>query len=110
MDKNELIFFGIIIILYIICALTLNLPVFIHYVFIAIILIVLLIAILLKYQQKLENKPISKIFNILAAIFLALYIICVICESCYQITLIDSTILLIPFFGALVIGWFFKKE
>ena len=110
MDKNELMFFAVIIILYVICAFTIDIPPFIHYVFLAIILIVLLIAILLKYQQKFENKKIYKISNILAAVFLASYVTCTICETYYHTELIDSAILLIPFFGALVVGWFFKKE
>ena len=110
MDKNEIIFFAVIIIAYILCALTLNIPTFAHYIFIGLILIILAITILLKYQQKYKNEQIRKTFAILAIIILALYVICIISKSWYHKTLIEPSILLIPFFGALVISWFFKNS
>jgi predicted PurR-regulated permease PerM len=111
MDKNEMIFFAIVIVAYLLCAFMLNIPVFIHYVFIALILIVILATIVRKYKQKIEIEKISKISTILALIFLVIYIICTIYETIYQKTLImDSAIILIPFFGALVVSWIFKKE
>jgi hypothetical protein len=111
MERNEIIFFAILIIAYVLCALMLDMPPFIHYIFIAIIAIVLVIAVLLRYQQKFENRQIGKVFNIIALISLILYVITSISETYFKKTLIiDSTIFIIPLFGALVVGWFFRKE
>ncbi len=110
MERNELIFLAIIVIAYILCSLTLNMPKLVHYIFICLILIILAVTILQKYQKKLNNEQISKISYILAAIFLALYIICFVSEIWYHTKLIDSSILLIPFFGSLVVSWFFKNS
>lgn len=111
MEKSEIIFFAIIIAAYLLCAFTLNMPTFVHYIFIAMILIVLLITILVRFQDKFKNRQIKKILNILSVVFLALYIICTTYEMAYQKTLVvDSSILLIPFFGSLMLGWFFKNS
>lgn len=111
MEKNEIIFFAIVIIAYLLCAFTLNVPLFVHYAFIALVLLALLAAILVKFREKFENKPINKILIILSAIFLVFYIICVLYETSYQKTLvIDSSIILIPFFGTLILTWFLKKS
>ena len=111
MEKSEIIFFAIVIIAYLICALTLGIPTFVHYVFIAILLVVLIITLSLKYHKKHENKKIGKIFDILAVAFLAFYIISAIFESIYHKALIiDSSILLMPFFAALMLSWFLKNN
>ena len=53
-----------------------------------------------KIQQKYKNEQIRKTFAILAIIILALYVICIISKSWYHKTLIEPSILLIPFFGS----------
>ena len=62
MEKYEILFAILIIIAYIICSLTLKIPIAAHLMFGAILLVVLIIAILLKFKQKYENDKISKIF------------------------------------------------
>lgn len=111
MERNEIIFFAAIIILYAVCAFTLDIPTFVNYIFIAVLIIVLLVSILLKYQHKFNNRKIYDISRALSLIFLASYVICAIYEMCCQKTLpIDSSLLLIPFFGAIVISWFLKNS
>ena len=59
MEKYEILFAILIIIAYIICSLTLKIPIHAHLMFGAILLVVLIIAILLKFKQKYENEKIS---------------------------------------------------
>jgi uncharacterized membrane protein len=111
MEQKEIIFLAIVLIAYIICAFTLDIPAFINYIFLAILLIAILLTVLAKYSKKSENRRIAKTANILALIFLAIYIICAIHEMIYKKALfVDSAVILIPFFGCLAAGWFFKKE
>ncbi len=109
MDKNEIIFFSIVIIAYVLCAFTLNMPIFVHYIFIVLIAVALVISILLKYKDSLENEKISKISNIIAAILLIVFIINTIYEIYYHKTIFDSQLIFLLFFGALVVNWYFRK-
>ena len=111
MEKNEIIFFIILIIAYIISAVTLKIDINIQIMFGIIILIALLIAVILKYHQQLENEKISKASRTVSILLAIFYVITII----YRIfiekpLLIDSTIVLILVFVALFFEWFFKKN
>lgn len=111
MDKNEIIFFAVVIGAYLICTLTLDVPNFVHLMFAILLLAVLIIAIPLKYKQQLENEKIGKILSILSVILLIFYIITTISELWFKKTLfVDSGIFLVLFLIVLIIGWFFKKN
>ena len=111
MEKNEIIFFVIIVLAYFLCALTLDIPLFIHILFIVCILIVLIGGILLKYQQKYENEKICKILNVLLIVFSIFYFASIICEVFYdKILIIDSTFTLILIFILFGCRWFFGKK
>lgn len=111
MDKNEIIFFAVAIMAYVICAFTLNIPVFVHVMFGVLLLIAFIIAIALKYQQQFENEKISKIFYLIAILMLIFYIITTISELWFAKTLvIDSAIFLMLFIITIVIKWFFEKK
>jgi hypothetical protein len=110
MDKNEIIFFGIIIIAYIVCAFRLDIPLFMHIMFGIVLLAVLIIAILLKYKPRFENEKTARIFQMVFIITLIFYAISMISELWYGKTLIvDSGILLLLLLIVIVVNWFFKK-
>ena len=111
MKRNELIFIAVVIIAYIICALTLNIPTFVHEIFIILILALLMITIPLKYKQRLENDKIGKILYLLAIILLIFYIITTISEVWYGKSLIaDSGIFLFSFIIVFAVSWFLRKN
>lgn len=111
MEKSEIIFFAIAIIAYIICALTLDIPLFMHALFLGCIIIILIFVLILKYQQEVENESVYKVLKILIIISSVFYFISVISELFYNKTLfIDSTatfmVIFVLFFGM----WFFGKN
>lgn len=111
MDKTEIIFFAVVIIAYIICAVTLNIPLMITMTFAILLLVILAIAILLKYKNRLENKKISKLFNIISIILLILYIITTILELLYCKPIINNSgIFILLFIPMFFMTWYFKKE
>lgn len=111
MDKNEIIFFAVVIAAYLICTLTLDVPDFVHLMFAILLLAVLIITVPLKYKQQLENEKISKILNILSMLLLISYIITTISELWFKkILFINSGIFLVLFLIVLIVGWFFKKN
>lgn len=110
MNKNEIIFFAIVIFAYILCALTLNIHSSVHMIFGIGLLAILVIAIALKYKPQFENEKISKIFQILAIIMFIFYVMAMISELWFAKKLIiDSGILLLVFIILVLINWFFKK-
>lgn len=111
MEQKEIIFLGIVLAAYVICVFTLEIPAFINYTFLAVLVIAISLALLAKYSKKYEGHKVTRIADVLALVFLALFIICSIHEMLYQkVLFVDSAIVLIPFFACLVISWFFKKE
>ena len=111
MEKSEIIFFAIVILAYVLCAATLEMPLFIHILFIICILIVLIFGIILKYQQKFENDKICKILNVLLVAFTVFYFASIISEVFYNKMLImDSTWTLILIFILFGCRWFFGKN
>ncbi len=108
MEKYEIIFFVIAILAYIICSMTLKIPIYAHLMLGTILSIILILAVLLKLQEKYGKKLIKSI-NIIEIIIFVFYIISVAYETGYQKTLIiDSNIILIPFFGVLMMNVFLK--
>lgn len=111
MDRNEIIFFAIIVIAYLICAFTLNIPQAMNLMLAGLILAIFLIILLVEYSKKFENENITKIARIIIIILVVISII----TSCYEIwfdkTLpMDSTTLFPLFIIALICVWFFKKN
>ena len=108
MEKYEIIFFVFAILAYIICSMTLKIPIYAHLMLGTILSIILILAVLLKLQEKYGKKLIKSI-NIIEIIIFVFYIISVAYETGYQKTLIiDSNIILIPFFGVLMMNVFLK--
>lgn len=108
MEKYEIIFFVIAILAYIICSMTLKIPIYAHLMLGAILSIILILAVLLKLEEK-YGKKLIKFINIIEIIIFVFYIISVAYETGYQKTLIiDSNIILIPFFGVLMMHVFLK--
>ena len=108
MEKYEIIFFVIAILAYIICSMTLKIPIYAHLMLGTILSIILILAVLLKLQEKYGKKLIKSI-NIIEIIIFVFYIISVAYETWYQKTLIiNSNIILIPFFGVLMMNIFLK--
>ena len=108
MEKYEIIFFVIAILAYIICSMTLKIPIYAHLMLGAILSIILILAVLLKLEEK-YGKKLIKFINIIEIIIFVFYIISVAYETGYQKTLIiDSNIILIPFFGVLMMNVFLK--
>ncbi|MBQ2666303.1 hypothetical protein [Methanobrevibacter sp.] len=111
MDKNEIIFFAIVIIAYLICTFTLDIPSYVHIIFGILLLIVLLIAMILKYKPQFENDRISRIFDVLSIIILILYVLSTMSELWWGRTfIVDSGIFLISFLVVLAATWFFRKN
>lgn len=111
MNKNEVIFFIIIIIAYIACAFLINIPAEAH-IFFAILLVIALIAtLILKYQQKYVNEKISKICRTLSIVLAILFIALLILGAVFKYALFEAyPIFIIIIFITMFIGWFFKKE
>ena len=110
MEKNEIIFFGIVIAAYIICAFALNIPTHVNVIFGIGVLALLLIAIALKYKPQLKNEKISKITQMLLIIIFVLYVIAMISELWFaKRFIIDSGILLFAIIILIIANWFFKK-
>ena len=111
MEKSEIIFFAIVIIAYLLCTLTLDIPLFMHVVFLGGIILCLILALILKYQQQFENKTVYKVLKILAIISTVFYAISIISESFYNKTVfIDSTATLMVIFVLFFGMWFFGKN
>lgn len=111
MEKNEIIFFAIVILAYILCAFTLDIPIFIHKLLAIGIIIVLVMSIILKYQPKSENDKLCKIMNVLLIGFTVFYFASVISEVFYsRMLIIDSTWTLILIFILFGCRWFFAKK
>ena len=111
MEKYEILFAILIIIAYIICSLTLKIPIAAHLMFGAILLVVLIIAILLKFKQKYENEKISKIFRILSIILIICCGIAIAFETIYQKTFfINSAIFIILILIVELISWVLRKN
>lgn len=111
MNNNEIIFFAIVIIAYILCAFTLDVPTFVHIIFGTGILALLLITMALKYKPKFENEKTSKIFQIILIIIFVLYVMAMISELWFaKRFILDSGILLVALVMAMVLNWFFKKS
>lgn len=111
MEKSEIIFFAIVILAYILCAATLDIPLFMHAIFAICILIVLIISIIPKYQQKFENEKICKILNVLLIVLTVFYFASIISEVFYdRILIMDSTLTLILIFILFGCRWFFGKN
>lgn len=111
MDKYEILFSIIIVIAYIICSLTLNIPIHAHLMFGAILLVVLIIAILLKFKLKYENEKISKIFRVMSILLIVCWGIASALETIYQKTFfINSAIFIILILIVEVISWVLRKN
>lgn len=111
MEKYEILFAILIIIAYIICSLTLNIPLYAHLMFGAILLVVLMIAILLKFKLKYENEKISKIFRVMSILLIACWGIASALETIYQKTFfINSAIFIILILIVEVISWVLRKN
>lgn len=110
MDKYEIIFIILAIIAYIICTVILNISTYVHIIFGALILICLLIAIILKYQQKVENKKIVNFMKILEIIIIICYFITLINELFITNRINHSQIFFILFFIVFFFRWFFGKN
>jgi len=111
MDKGEIIFFAIIVIAYIACAFSLNIPKEMN-IFFALLLVITLIGILiLKYQQKFVNEKISEICRKLSIILAILFIVLLIASALFRYAIFEIyPIFLLVIFITMFIGWFFKKE
>lgn len=111
MDKNEIIFFAAIIVAYIVCTLTLNIPMFVQIIFGIVLLVVLIAAIILKYQQKIENEKISHIAEIMSIILFIIFAATMVYETWFNKTLpIDSSVVFVLFLSAILCRWIFKKK
>ncbi len=111
MDKYEILFSIIIIVAYLICSLTLNIPIYIHIIFGIILLAILIIAVLLKVKGKYENEKISKIFRIISIILLVWFGISFGYETLYhKPLLISSGLIIILIFIVEVTGWILRKN
>lgn len=108
MDKYEIIFFVIAIMAYIICSITLKIPIYVHLLLGAILTIILILTVLLKFQEKYGKKLIKSI-NIIGIILFVFYMISVAYETwCQKTLIINSNIILIPFFCVLMANVFLK--
>lgn len=111
MDKNEIIFFLIAIVAYLICAFMLNMPLFMHIIFAVLILVVAIITILAKFQTRYENELIINITTILLIISSIFYFISIFYEVFYKkILLTDSTWILLVIFLLIIVRWLFGKN
>ena len=111
MNKSEAIFFAIIIVAYIACALLLKIPMEINMFFVILLIIALIAMFILKYQQIYVNEKISKICRTLCGIFTALFIILLIGGALFKYALFEAyPIFIVIIFITMFIGWFFKKE
>ena len=111
MNQNEMIFFAVVIIAYILCAFVLNIPSYIHIIFGILLLAALVGAVLLKYTSEFENEGMGKIFYILAIILLIFYILATISELWFKkMLIINSGVFLVLFLIMLVANWFFRKK
>ena len=111
MNKTEMIFLIIIILLYSACSIFLKIPLIIQLIFAAVILASLFIIMLFKFREKDENKKISRILQILSLITLILSIISIISESYFKkIFIADSGIFMLIFLLIFLISWFFEKK
>jgi hypothetical protein len=110
MNRNETIFFAIVIMAYILCAFSLNIPTFVHIIFAIGLLTILAISIALKLKPELENEKMGKILQILLVIVLIFYVLTMISELWLGKTLIiDSGILLFALIVLIAMNWLFKK-
>lgn len=111
MEKYEILFLIIIVIAYIICSLTLKIPIYAHLMFGAILLVILIIGILLKFKQKYENEKISKIFRAISIILIVCWGIAGYLETIYQKTFfINSALFIILILIVEVISWVLRKN
>lgn len=111
MNKNEAIFFAIIIVAYIVCALLLRIPMEINMFFAILLIIALIVLLALNYQQIYVNEKISKVCKIMCGILTALFIILLIGGFLFKYALFEVyPIFIVIIFITMFIGWFFKKE
>ena len=111
MNKSEIIFIIILIVAYIVSAIFLNIPMFMHLMFGVAIAVALIFALLLKVQHDFENEKIhkiSEIFNIIMAVGFAF-------SLCYMATyqkefIIPSGIFATLFLISLIITWVSGKN
>ena len=110
MNKNETIFFAIVIIAYILCAFTLDIPSYVHIIFAIGLLAILSISIALRLKPNLENEKAGKILKVILILVLIFYVLAMISELWFgKAFFIDSGILLFALIVLIVIYWFFKK-
>lgn len=111
MDKYGILFSIILIIAYIICSLTLNIPIDVHIIFGIILLAIIIISVLLKFKQKYENEKISKIFRIISIILILYFGVAFGYETLYHKPLfINSGLIILLIFIVEVTGWVLRKN
>ncbi|MBE6499659.1 MAG: hypothetical protein E7Z80_03795 [Methanobrevibacter thaueri] len=108
MDRNEIIFFIIIILAYLICSQTLKIPYYINYIMIGAIIIALTVTAVLNYGDKLSYEKKYNIMKLLLIISSAVLLLDGFFEFIYHKTLIPLPIIIFIILD-LIIGLYYIK-
>lgn len=109
MNRNEILFFASIIILYIIFIILS--PAVNAYMLLALLLIGIVLMLMFKFKGRFENYRIHRILQILSLISIILYIIASTYESyAHNIFIISSGTFIFLFAIFIISSWFFGKK
>lgn len=111
MNRSEIILVIIAIVAYIIGSLIFNIPMEMHIIFIALVIVLLLATLVLKYQQKFVNEKVSNYAQLITKILFIILVLTIVSGAVFKHALFNLyQICIILMFISLFVGWFFKKE
>lgn len=111
MNKIEIIFFTIAIIILIACVNAMPQYYFIFVFLMALAVLFILMNLLVKYKKRFENHKLSIMFYLIGIIlFIAYFINSVYMDLTNKGSVMDGTLILLLFILVIFLGWFFEKN
>lgn len=111
MNKTEIIFFAIAIIILLACISSMPEYYFILIFLLALAILLVLMTLLAKYKKRVENPTLSIISYVIGVILFVVYFInSVYMDLTNKGSTVDGTLILSLFILTMCIGWFFEKN